>query len=108
VICIPRSKRPLFHDNIPHNDQICLYTINDLIRLGVGLIELKEVVPDPCKSKAKDRHVDHFKDVKGQKSVQENEEGQSNADDVQTLIGFALVVFEVLLQERVFGNGLLD
>ena len=103
-----RSKRPLFHHYIPHNEQIRLHTINYLIRLGIRLVKLKKVMPDPCKPKSKYRNVDHFENVKSQEGMHKDEECQSDADDVETLIGFALMVFEVLLEERVLGDGLLN
>ena len=71
----------------------------------VGFIIFKHVVPDPGKPEPKQRHVDEFEQVKGEDGMNSDQDCQPDAYYVQSLVGFVLVLFEVLDQE---GVGLLN
>lgn len=95
------SKSPFFRSNILHDQEIGLDTVEYVIDIGVGFILLKDIMPDPGKPKPENRNIDKLEDIKGQQRVYKYQQCQSNADDMQPLIGLAFVLLEILYQERV-------
>lgn len=95
------SKSPFFRCYILHDQKVGLDTVEYVIYIGVWFVLLKDIVPDPGKPEPENRNIDKLEDIKGQQRVYEDQECQSNADDMEPLIGLAFVLLEILYQERV-------